>query len=105
MKKFILGFILGSFLFTGIGYSLRISKPPRLTGFDDSNLVALNLALEQLWETTGRYNLNIVTTNPDGNTIGKIGDIILFNNSGTFYLEINTDNSTTWRGVQLTNTP
>lgn len=55
----------------------------------------------------GNFNgrLEIVTSNPDGSRKGTAGDIVLLNNSGTFYLEVNTDGGTTWRGVLLSDTP
>lgn len=106
MKKFIIGFIIGSFLLTGISFAYRIPKPQRITDFDQNGLVILNETLEQLYDlTNGRFSLNITTVNPDGNRKGNVGEIILFNNSGTYYLAINTTGSTVWRSVVLTDTP
>lgn len=106
MKKFILGLTLGFILTTGISYAYRIPKPQRITAFDQNGLVALNESLENLWDiTNGRYSLNTITTNPDGNLSGKGGDIVLFNSSGTYYLCINTTGAKIWRAIQLTDTP
>ena len=47
-------------------------------------------------------NLRVTTTDPDGTTPGKVGDIILFNNSGTFSLQVCTDaQSKIWKEVAL----
>lgn len=106
MKRFILGFIAGSFLVSGISYAYRIPRPQRITDFDQNGLVILNETLERLWDVVnGRYSLDIVTVNPDGNTKGDVGDMLLFNNSGTYYLEINTTGAKVWRGTALTDTP
>ncbi len=106
MKNIIFGFILGAILFSGISYAYRIPKPQRITDFDQNGLVALNETLEQLYDVTnGRYNLNTLTTNPDGSLKGNGGDVVLFNNSGTYYLEINTTGAKIWRGVLLQDIP
>ena len=106
MKKFILGLILSSLIFGGISYAYRIPKPFRITDFDQKNLVILNETLENLWDlSNGRFSLDIVTTNPDGNIKGNVGDILLFNNSGTYYLAINVTGLKVWRSILLTDTP
>ncbi len=87
-------------------YAYRSPKPIQIRGTDPPDLVELNTVLEELWNiTNGRYNLNVTTTNPDGTEQGDVGDMILFNDSGTYYLEINTTGSTIWRGVELKNVP
>lgn len=52
-------------------------------------------------------NLTVVKTNPDGARTGKYGDMVLFNNSGTYYLEIcvSSPTGTVWRGCALTDIP
>lgn len=51
--------------------------------------------------------LEIVTSNPDGSRTGKRGDILLFNDSETYYLEIciSSPTGTVWKGVALSDTP
>lgn len=106
MRKFVCGIILGVFLTTGISYAYRIPKPQRITEFNHNGLVILNDSLEQLFDlTNGRFSLNIVLTNPDGSLNGNVGEIILFNNSGTFYLCINTTGAKVWRSILLQDTP
>ena len=106
MKRFVTGFLLGSILISGITYAYRIPKPQRITDFDQNGLVILNETLENLWNlTNGRYSLNTITTNPDGTLTGNGGDMILYNNSGAYYLAINTTGAKIWRSVLLTDTP
>ena len=105
MKKFILGIIIGSFLVTSVSYAYRIPKPQRITEFNHNGLVILNESLEQLWDlTNGRYNLTLVTSNPDGVTKGNAGDMVLLLSGGTYYLEV-CAGGTVWLGEALSNTP
>ena len=94
-------------LLSGTSYALRISKPPRFTKLDDPvQITQLNNTLEDLWNlTNGRFTINIVTTNPDGSLKGDVGDMVLFNNSGSFFLAINTTGAKIWRSVALSDTP
>lgn len=88
-----------------LAYSYRITKPLRITDFDQRGLVIVNDNFERLFDiTNGRYGLNITNVNPDGNVKGEVGDMILLNNAGTYYLEINVG-GTIWRGVLLQNLP
>ncbi len=106
MKKILFGLIIGLILSSSISYAYRIGKPLRITDFDQKGLVVINENFERLWDiTNGRYSLNITTTNPDGNTKGDVGDILLYNNSGTYYLAINTTGAKVWRSILLTDTP
>ena len=105
MRKYILLTLL-LIIYAGIANAYRIPKPDRITEYNDKGLVVLNDNLEKMWDiTNGRYTLNIVTSNPDGSLRGDVGSVLLFNDSGTYYLEINVDGGKTWRGVQLTDTP
>jgi len=105
MRRFISGLIIGLFI-SGIAYGYRIAKPQRITDFDQRGLIVANENFERLWQlTNGRFNLDIVTVNPDGNTKGDVGDMLLFNNSGTYYLAINTTGAKVWRSILLTDTP
>lgn len=102
--KFIIGFLLGSLIFGGISYAYRVPQPQRIIAFDENNLVIINEVLENLWAiTNGRYNLNVVTSNPDG-TKGNVGDVVLYDAGAKEYLEI-CIGGTVWKGVEITNTP
>lgn len=105
MRKIVLVLtIICMFLYTPL-YAYRISKPLRITDYDQNGLVSINNNFEGLWNiTNGRFNLNYTNVNPDGNLKGELGDMIIFNNSGTYYLEINVG-GTIWRGVELQNVP
>lgn len=106
MRKFIILTLLILISGSTLVYAYRIPKPQRIIDFDQNGLVILNETLEQLWDlTNGRYNLNTVTTNPDGTLSGKGGDMVLYNASGTYYLAINTTGAKIWRSILLTDTP
>ncbi|MBU0598892.1 hypothetical protein KKF61_07980 [Patescibacteria group bacterium] len=104
MKKLLVIFFIFILFDT---YALRVEKPAILTDLSDSNQITmLNETLERFWDiTNGRYNIDSTTVNPDGATQGDVGDVILLITGGNYYLEINVDGSTTWRGVQLTDLP
>lgn len=96
--RFLLGLITGVFLSTGvIAYADKISSPPPI---QDPSVYHY---LRQIYENFHR--LEVVTTNPDGVRSGKKGDMLLLQTGGTNYIEINTDSTTEWRGVALSNTP
>jgi hypothetical protein len=59
-------------------------------------------SIEERWNT-----LDVVTANPDGSRRGKYGEMVLLNNSGTYYIEIcvSSPSGTVWRGAQLSDTP
>lgn len=48
--------------------------------------------------------LQIITVNPNGNTIGKAGESIIYNNGGTYRVCFETaqPNGTTWKCANLT---
>jgi len=80
-------------------------KPDKITQVNEQSIARLNTILEEMWDlTNGRYQLNIITSNPDGSIRGNTGDMLLLNNSGTYYLEINVG-GTVWRGTAITDLP
>lgn len=103
----IAGLIIGIILGLAISvYAYRAPRPAKITKFDEAALTQLNTDLENLWNlSNGRYSVNIITSNPDGSLNGDVGDIVLFNNGGTYYLEVNTTGAKVWRGTALTDTP
>ena len=80
-------------------YAEKIPSPPPLK----DSPPALQHYLETLYDNIN--SLEVVTSNPDGTRNGEKGDMLLLQTGGTSYLEINTDSSTTWRGVALADTP
>lgn len=97
MKKFITGFIIGFLISSAAVYADIISAPPPI------NDVNVYHYLRQIYENFHR--LQVMTSTPNGTRTGKKGDMILLQTGGNSYLEINTDSSTTWKGVILTETP
>jgi len=83
----------------GICFADKIPSPPPLK----ESPPALQDYLSEIYENFHR--LEVVTTNPDGSRTGKKGDMLLLQTGGNSYLEINSDSSTAWLGVQLTDTP
>jgi len=72
---------------------MAIKRPRKLFTYRENQ--ALDKDLSQLYQWTSR--LEIVDTAPNGSKTGRKGYVILYNNSGTFELWVNTDGSTTWQ--------
>ena len=87
--------LLALLLLTGIAWADIKSPPPQ----DD------NLLYTYLLDVKDNINtVREVTTNPDGNTVGKRGDIVIYNNSNTRYLMVCTvASSSSWQGILLKN--
>lgn len=93
------------FLAGGVVYADKISSPPPLQKAcpECKQDTALYHYLREIYENFHR--LEIVTSTPNGSRQGKRGDMVVYQTGGISYLAINTDSSTTWSGVVLTNIP
>lgn len=99
-RPYLIGFIFGFILAVGASVSAdNIPSPPPLSTLPPE----LQHYLESIY--VNFHRIPVTTTNPDGSRNGKRGDMVLLQTGGTSYLEINSDSSTTWRGVALTDTP
>ena len=77
-------------------------KPQKLYPYRNNQ--ALDKDVKTLYDWVSK--LEVVTTNPDGNRVGRLGEAVLLQTGGNSYVEICTNhNSTTWRGFQLSDTP
>jgi len=91
MRNFISGIVLGFFIAGTIGAT--ISTPPPLSG---------EPAQEQAYFSeiyNGINRMDVVTSAPNGTLKGVLGQPVLYNNSGTFTLWVNTDSDTTWQQI------
>ena len=86
-------------LLTGTAHAGKISAPPPLKDVD----VSLQHYLKQIYDNF--HKLEVTEDNPDGSRNGKKGECLILQTGGNSYLECNTDGSTTWLGVILTDTP
>jgi hypothetical protein len=91
--------LIGFILIAVQSFADRISAPPPLP----EEPVAEQHYFKEIYDNFHR--LEVTTTNPDGSRNGKKGDMLLSQTGGKHYLEINTNSSTTWHGVELTDTP
>ena len=90
-------FILGILICVGVVFADNITSPPPIKDPTISHY------FKQIYDNFHR--LQVVTTNPDGVRSGKKGDMVLLQTGGSSYLEINSDSSTTWLGILLSDTP
>lgn len=88
MRGFIIGLILGLSLPIAAG---ELNNPPPLS----PELREVYLYLKQLKRESN--NPPVVTANPDGSRTGSLGDLISYNNSGSWKQCVNTDGTTQWR--------
>ena len=82
---------------------MAIKKAQKLFSYRDNQ--ALDKDIKQLYDWVSR--LELVTTNPDGSRTGRFtGEALYLQSGGKHYLEVCTGaGTTTWRGVELTDTP
>lgn len=80
-------------------YAGHITAPPPLKDMP----VSLQHYLKQLYDHFG--SIEVVTSNPDGSRRGSKGEKLHLQTGGSFYDCTNTDGSTTWRCVELTDIP
>ena len=96
MKKLLILFII---LIPLVVWAGNIAQPP---------VIQDKVTKEYLKTIADNWNkLEVVTSNPDGSRSGRLGEMILLNSSGTYYLEICTSSpdGTVWKGTQLSDTP
>ena len=90
--RLIEGIIIGLLISICVsGFFGLISAPPPL----EDSPVPLQHYLQELY--SNYHILEITTTAPDTNRSGKKGQLVIYNNSGTFELYANDDGSTSWQ--------
>ncbi len=100
--KFIIGLIL-SFSLIGNVYADKISAPPPLSKEYEDVSEVLYHYLKEIFDNF--HVLEVTTTNPDGTRSGIKGAMLQLQTGGKIYHCENSDGSTTWRCVELTDTP
>lgn len=95
MRKFTLGAVVGFLLASAIAWAGQIPEPPPIK--DTQTLLYLR-RIKDNW-----LNVSITTTNPNGSMTGRLGDIIVWNDSGTYRWRLNTSSTpgvgTTWSSI------
>lgn len=95
MKNVLIGTVIGLVLMAGIASSDILPSP---AGIDDRSTL---LYLRRIKEAFN--NLEIITSEPNGTRQGRSGDIVIFNDSGTYRLRLNISTNpgggTTWVSV------
>ena len=106
MGRFLLGLACGMLLVLLVAetpaQALRIARPPEFHEWNTNTFTQLNDTLLQLWNiSNGRITLDVVTVDPDGSRLGSKGELIYFD-SGTDQLCVNSTGATAWVCVNLT---
>lgn len=107
MGRILLGILLGVLLASPSAQAIRLPKPPTINELTPSAIAQLNIWLEAVWQlTNGRYTVDVTTANPNSAParVGTNGDLVLYNNAGSYKLCVNTTattasspTGTTWR--------
>ena len=91
MKKFLI-----ALLFPMICLAGNPPAPPPVKS-EDQNINTINTYLNNIYNNFN--NLEIVTTDPNGNRTGRYGDIVIYNNGGVFTIKIcvSSPSGTIWQ--------
>lgn len=96
MRRFIVGVVMGFLLATGLAWASHTPSPPPSIKDRDTLLY-----LRKLHQSL--HNIEITTTDPNGSRRGMNGDVIIFNDSGTYRWRVNVsttpEGGTTWSSV------
>jgi hypothetical protein len=99
-RQILVGFVFGIILgFATVTFAGKISAPPPLPDLP----VSLQSYLKRIYDNI--HSIEVTTDNPDGSRNGQKGDMLLLQTGGSSYIEINTDGSTAWLGIVLSDTP
>ena len=99
--RILLGVILGMALSAPFVDAFRMSQPPTFSEWTPNTFSQLNTVLADLHNlTNGRYQLDVVLVDPDGSRKGNKGEMVFFD-SGTDQLCINSTGATVWKCVNL----
>lgn len=107
MRRIVLWGVVWMILLTANDVSaLRSEKPQPFSRWDCPSFTRLNNTLSDFWNIlNGRYNLDSITTDPNGNRNGTRGELVYSFFSGDEYLCVNSSSpspGTTWTCVNIT---
>ena len=79
MRKLLLGCLVGMALMAPPVLALRLESPPTFQEWDSNRFSQLNNYLLQIWNViNGRYQLDRVTTDPDGARPCSVGELVYY---------------------------
>jgi len=97
MKNLIIGIIVGCVLAVPQILADKISTPPPLRDTWEDAGPAVQHYLQEI--SNNFHRLPVTTTTPNTNRKGLKGEMVIFNDSGTFKLFINTDSNKAWQQI------
>ena len=96
MKKLLAGILIGLLLSASLAWASHVPSPP--PSIKDQHILRYLRKLQK-----SMHNIEIVTSDPNGSRRGMNGDVIIFNDSGTYRWRVNTsttpEGGTTWSSV------
>ena len=94
MKRLLFGILIGMGLMATPTLALRTERPPEFQEWNTNTFAQLNNLLLGLWNTlNGRYQVDRVTTDPDGSRPCSVGELVYFD-TGTDQLCVCANAST-----------
>ena len=101
MGRVLLGVCVGIALSAPSVWALRIASPPTFREWNTNTFSQLNDVFLQLWNIgNGRYQMDVVTSDPDGSRRGDVGEAVLFD-TATNRLCVNVDGAKLWHCVDI----
>ena len=99
--RLLLGILMGMAVMAVDANAYRMRRPPTFYEWNTNTFTDLNNALAEIHNiSNGRYQLDVVTVDPDGVRPGDVGEMVYFD-SGTDQLCVNSTGAKVWVCVNL----
>ena len=103
MKRLIIGIIVGCAICAPSVWALRIARPITFTEIDQNSITQLNDILLQIFNVlNGRYQSDVVTSDPDGSRACSVGEAVLFDTATDRWCVCVNSSTKQWNCVDIT---
>ena len=103
MKGVIIGIIVGCSISAPPLWALRIARPITFTELDANSIPQLNDILLQIYNViNGRYQVDVVTVDPDGARGCSVGEAVLFDTATDRWCVCVNSSTKQWNCVDIT---
>ena len=97
MWQLVVGILVGMAMSAPSSWALRIARSPEFYEWNTNTFSQLNQFTLDVWNTlNGRYQVDIVTTDPDGSRRGNRGELVLYDPGASEEWCVNVDAATDW---------
>lgn len=103
MRRLLVGILCGCLLSAPPLWALRIERPSEFFEWNTNTFTQLNNLLLGFFNVVnGRYQMDVVTSDPDGNRRGNRGELVLYDPGASEEFCVNVDGATDWDCAALT---